>query len=105
MFIPGEGGRPLAAGCPSCTPIIDAIDGEMPHIAQQINFAVVAKTPIERFRAHAQMRGWQNARLVSSADTTHNHDHETERPDESQYRSPPSSSTEFERCLQNRRRE
>jgi predicted dithiol-disulfide oxidoreductase (DUF899 family) len=85
MFIPGEAGRPLEAGCPSCTSIIDAIDGEVPHIAQRINFAVVAKAPIERFRAHAQTRGWRNARLVSSADTTYNHDYKAEGPDESQY--------------------
>lgn len=75
MFIPGEAGRPLEAGCPSCTSIIDAIDGEVPHIAQRINFAVVAKVPIEGFRAHAQTRGWRNARLLSSADTIYNHDY------------------------------
>jgi predicted dithiol-disulfide oxidoreductase (DUF899 family) len=85
MFIPGEAGRPLEAGCPSCTSIIDAIDGEVPHIAQRINFAVVAKVPIERFRAHAQTRGWRNARLLSSADTTYNHDYKAEGPDGSQY--------------------
>jgi len=38
----------LEAGCPSCTLIIDAIDGEVPHITQRINFAVVARAPIDR---------------------------------------------------------
>src|SRR5712692_3989951 len=63
MFIPGKAGLPLEEGCPSCTSIIDAIDGAVPHITQQINFAVVAKPPIERFRAHAHARGWRHARL------------------------------------------
>jgi predicted dithiol-disulfide oxidoreductase (DUF899 family) len=32
MFIPGEAGLPLEKACPSCTSIIDAVDGEAPHI-------------------------------------------------------------------------
>lgn len=53
MFIPDESAQPLAVACPSCTSIIDAVDGAAPHITQRINFAVAAKAPIERFRAHA----------------------------------------------------
>lgn len=83
MFIPGEGG-PLADGCPSCTSIIDGIDGEVPHITQRINFAVIAKVPIERFRAHAKLRGWRHARLLSSANNTYNRDYQAEAPDGSQ---------------------
>jgi len=84
MFIPGERGLPLESGCPSCTSIIDAVDGEVPHITQRINLAVVAKAPIEQFRAHAQARGWRHARLLSSAGTTYNHDYQAEAPDGSQ---------------------
>lgn len=84
MFIPGEAGLPLEQGCPACTSIIDAADGEVPHITQQINFAVVTKAPIERFRAHAQARGWRNARLLSSANTTYNTDYHAEAADGSQ---------------------
>ena len=84
MFIPGERGLPLEEGCPSCTSIIDAIDGEVPHITQQINFAVVAKAPIERFRAHAEARGWRHARLLSSAKNAYNRDYKAEEPDGSQ---------------------
>ena len=82
MFIPGEKGLPLEGPCPACTSIIDAIDGAVPHITQQINFAVVAKAPIERFRAHAQSRGWRHARLLSSANNTYNRDYQAEGPDE-----------------------
>ena len=80
MFIPGQGG-PLADGCPACTSIIDGIDGAVPHIAQQINFAIVAKVPVERFRAHAKARGWRHARLLSSANNTYNRDYHAEGPD------------------------
>ena len=81
MFIPGEKGLPLEAGCPSCTSIIDAIDGATPHITQKINFAAVAKAPIAQFRAHARSRGWRHARLLSSADNTYNRDYQAEGPD------------------------
>jgi predicted dithiol-disulfide oxidoreductase (DUF899 family) len=81
MFIPGKAGLPLEEGCPSCTSIIDAVDGAVPHITQHINFAVVAKPPIDRFRAHAQSRGWRHARLLSSANTTYNRDYHAETPD------------------------
>jgi predicted dithiol-disulfide oxidoreductase (DUF899 family) len=84
MFIPGKAGLPLEEGCPLCTSIIDAIDGEVPHIAERINFAVVAKPPIERFRAHARSRGWRHARLLSSAHNTYNRDYQAEAPDGAQ---------------------
>ena len=84
MFIPGEQGLPLEAACPSCTSIIDAVDGEAPHITQRVNLAVVAKAPIEQFREHARRRGWRNVRLLSSANTTYNRDYFAEEPDERQ---------------------
>ncbi len=84
MFIPGPQGLPLEQGCPSCTSIIDAVDGELPHITQRLSFAVVAKPPVAHFRAHAQARGWRNARLLSTANTTYNRDYLAEAPDGSQ---------------------
>jgi predicted dithiol-disulfide oxidoreductase (DUF899 family) len=81
MFIPGEAGLPLEVGCPACTSIIDAVDGEAPHIVQRINLAVAAKVPIQQFREHARSRGWRNIRLLSSAKTTYNHDYHAEAPD------------------------
>jgi predicted dithiol-disulfide oxidoreductase (DUF899 family) len=80
MFIP-ENGNPLGVACPSCTSIIDAIDGAAPHIVQRINFAVVAKAPIDQFREHARNRGWRNVRLLSSAGTTYHTDYRTELKD------------------------
>ena len=78
MFIPGAAGRPLEGACPSRTSIIDALDGQAPHLAQQINLAVVAKAPLEQFAAHADTRGWRHTRLLSSADTTYNDDYQGE---------------------------
>jgi predicted dithiol-disulfide oxidoreductase (DUF899 family) len=81
MFVPGKKGLPLEEGCPSCTSIIDAVDGAAHHLTQQINFAVVAKAPIEQFVAHARNRGWRHARLLSSANNTYNHDYHAEGAD------------------------
>jgi predicted dithiol-disulfide oxidoreductase (DUF899 family) len=64
--------------CPVCTSIIDAIDGASRHVAQRINFAVIAKAPIELFRRHARNRGWRHALLLSSANSTFNRDYEAE---------------------------
>jgi predicted dithiol-disulfide oxidoreductase (DUF899 family) len=80
MFIPGKRGLPLEQGCPSCTSIIDGMDGSAPHISQRINFVVVAKVPLEQFRAHAKSRGWRHVRLISSAKNTYNRDYRAETP-------------------------
>lgn len=64
--------------CPSCTSIIDAIDGASRHVVQRINFAVVAKAPIEKFREHADRRGWRHALLLSSAANTFKRDYRAE---------------------------
>ena len=78
MFIPGKKGLPLEEGCPSCTSIIDGMDGTAPHLSQRINFVVVAKVPIEQLRAHAKSRGWRHVRLLSSAHNTYNRDYRAE---------------------------
>jgi predicted dithiol-disulfide oxidoreductase (DUF899 family) len=75
MLAPGE------RACPSCTSIIDAVDGEIRHVTQRISFAACSKAPIEEFRAHAQARGWRDTRLVSSSQTTYNHDYHAESPE------------------------
>jgi predicted dithiol-disulfide oxidoreductase (DUF899 family) len=71
-------GRGSTAPCPSCTSIIDAVDGAAQHVVQRINFAVVAKAPIARFREHAHRRGWTHALLLSSANNTFNRDYSAE---------------------------
>ena len=67
-------GPKMAEACPLCTSILDGMDGEAPHIMQRVNFAVIAKSPIERIRKFARQRGWRNLPLLSSANNTYNHD-------------------------------
>ena len=73
----GETARlPLAEGpCPSCTALLDQLDGAVEHVSQNMNFAVVAKAPIERVLAFADERGWRRLRLLSSAVNTYNRDY------------------------------
>jgi predicted dithiol-disulfide oxidoreductase (DUF899 family) len=76
-FMYPEDGKPDGAPCPSCTSIIDAIDGAALHVAQRINIAAVAPAPIADFQAHAGSRGWRNLQLLSSAKTTYAQDYNT----------------------------
>jgi predicted dithiol-disulfide oxidoreductase (DUF899 family) len=85
MFRPGEAGLPLEVPCPICTSIIDGLDGAVRHLDQRINFAVIAKVPVERLAAHARSRGWQHVRLLSAANTTYNRDYLAESEGEEQF--------------------
>jgi predicted dithiol-disulfide oxidoreductase (DUF899 family) len=64
--------------CSSCTSILDGLNGTAPHVMQRVNFAVVAKSPIERIRGVARERGWRNLRLLSSAQNSYNTDYHGE---------------------------
>jgi predicted dithiol-disulfide oxidoreductase (DUF899 family) len=67
---------PLAeTPCPSCTSILDSLDGAAQHLTQRVNLAVVAKSSPERIRAFADERGWRRLRLLSSAGNTYNRDY------------------------------
>jgi predicted dithiol-disulfide oxidoreductase (DUF899 family) len=85
MFRPGDEGRPLEVPCPICTSIIDGVDGAARHVSERINFAAVAKVPVERFAAHARTRGWSKLRLLSSERTNYNRDYHGETSDEEQF--------------------
>jgi predicted dithiol-disulfide oxidoreductase (DUF899 family) len=79
------GGRtallPLAEGpCPSCTALLDQLDGAAEHAAQHVNLAVAAKAPLQRVLTFAAERGWRRLRLLSSAGTTYNRDYLAETP-------------------------
>jgi predicted dithiol-disulfide oxidoreductase (DUF899 family) len=82
----GATGRlPLDEGpCPSCTALLDQLDGAVDHVSQHMNFAVVAKTPLERVAGWAQERGWRRLRVLSSAGNTYNRDYlaETDEGDQ-----------------------
>ena len=74
-------GPKMQRPCPSCTSIIDSLDGAARHVAQRTNLVVIAKSPIERILAFAGERGWSDLRLLSSAGNDYNRDYHAERPD------------------------
>jgi len=74
-------GPAMAQPCPSCSSILDALDGEMPHLRQRINVAVVAKSPIQRIRHFARERGWRQLHLLSCAHNTYSADYHGETAD------------------------
>ena len=84
MFIPGEQGLPLEVACPSCTSIIDAMDGAFRHLLDRVDVAVVAKAPIEQFAAWGEERGWRFSPLYSSSGTAFNRDYNAETNEGSQ---------------------
>jgi predicted dithiol-disulfide oxidoreductase (DUF899 family) len=76
----GETARlPLTeAPCPSCTSILDSLDGAAPHLAQRLNLAIVAKSDPDRIRTFADERGWRHLRLLSSRNNVYNRDYHAE---------------------------
>ena len=93
LFQPGKGslviysymyGPNMEKPCPSCTSILDSLNGTAPHASQRINLVVVAKSPIQRIRAFARERGWNNLRLLSSAGNPYNRDYHGETAEGSQ---------------------
>jgi predicted dithiol-disulfide oxidoreductase (DUF899 family) len=79
----GETARlPLAeTPCPSCTSILDSLDGAAHHVSRRINLAVVAKSAPDRVRTFARERGWRRLRLFSSQNNTYNRDYNAETPE------------------------
>jgi predicted dithiol-disulfide oxidoreductase (DUF899 family) len=84
MFIPGEQGLPLEVACPSCTSIIDGVDGAFRHLLDRVDVAIVAKAPIAQFAAWGKERGWRFSPLYSSSRTTFNRDYNAESDDAGQ---------------------
>ena len=70
---------PLDEGpCPSCTALLDQLDGAAEHAQQHLNFAVVAKTSLPRLLNFGAERGWRRLRLLSSASNAYNRDYHGE---------------------------
>jgi predicted dithiol-disulfide oxidoreductase (DUF899 family) len=67
--------------CPSCTSILDSLDGAAVHLAQPLNLVVVAKSDPARIRDFASDRGWRRLRLLSSRNNSYNPDYQAESPD------------------------
>jgi predicted dithiol-disulfide oxidoreductase (DUF899 family) len=67
-------GKKQTTACPMCTAWIDGYNGVAPHIAQNVDFAIVAAADPATLRAHARNRGWDKLRLLSAGDSTFKYD-------------------------------
>jgi predicted dithiol-disulfide oxidoreductase (DUF899 family) len=67
-------GKKQKNACPMCTAWIDAFNGVAHHLAQNVDFAIVAAADPAMLRAHARKRGWNRLRLLSAGDSTFKYD-------------------------------
>ena len=67
-------GKKQTKACPMCTAWIDGANGVAQHLAQNLDFAVVAAADLPTLRAHARSRGWDRLRLLSAGDSTFKYD-------------------------------
>jgi predicted dithiol-disulfide oxidoreductase (DUF899 family) len=63
-------GKKQTRPCPMCTMWTDGFNGIAQHLAQNVDFAIVAAAAPEALRAHARSRGWKNLRLLSAGAST-----------------------------------
>jgi predicted dithiol-disulfide oxidoreductase (DUF899 family) len=76
---------PLAESpCPSCVSLLDQLDGMVEHASQVMNFAVVAKSPIDQLLTWKRERSWRRLRLLSSEGNSYNADYLAETPEGAQ---------------------
>jgi predicted dithiol-disulfide oxidoreductase (DUF899 family) len=67
-------GKKQTKACPMCTAWLDGANGVAHHLAQNLDFAVVAAADIPTLRAYARERGWDRLRLLSAANNTFKYD-------------------------------
>jgi predicted dithiol-disulfide oxidoreductase (DUF899 family) len=61
-------GKRQTSPCPMCTLMIDSLNGVAHHLAQNVDLAIVAAADPPTLRAHVRRQGWNNLRLLSSAE-------------------------------------
>ncbi len=67
-------GKKQAKACPMCTAWLDGANGVAHHLAQNLDFAVVAAADLPTLRAYARQRGWDKLRLLSAGNNTFKYD-------------------------------
>ena len=67
-------GKRQTSACPMCTAWLDGANGVAHHLAQNLDFAVVAAADLPTLRAHARDRGWDKLRLLSAGNNTFKYD-------------------------------
>src|SRR6185503_16440009 len=67
-------GKKQTVACPMCTGWIDGYNGVAHHLAQNVDFAIVAAADPATLRAYARERGWNKLRLLSAGESTFKYD-------------------------------
>lgn len=67
-------GKKQTKPCPMCTSWLDSFNGIAHHLAQNVDFAVVAAADLPALRAHARVRGWEKLRLLSAGESSFKYD-------------------------------
>jgi predicted dithiol-disulfide oxidoreductase (DUF899 family) len=67
-------GPTYEAGCPTCSSMVDGLDGLLPHLhARDVTLLLVSRAPLERLKAYKRRMGW-SIPWVSSANSDFNFD-------------------------------
>src|SRR5262245_19571698 len=67
-------GKKQTKPCPMSTAWIDGFNGIAHHLAQNVDFAIVAAADLPTLRSHARARGWGRLRLLSAGSNTFKYD-------------------------------
>jgi predicted dithiol-disulfide oxidoreductase (DUF899 family) len=67
-------GKKQTRPCPMCTAWLDGANGVAHHLAQNLDFAVVAAAAIPALRAHARARAWDRLRLLGAGNSSFKYD-------------------------------
>jgi predicted dithiol-disulfide oxidoreductase (DUF899 family) len=67
-------GKKQTTACPMCTAWIDGYNGVAHHLAQNVDFAIVAAADSAMLRKYARGRGWDKLRLLSAGESTFKYD-------------------------------
>jgi predicted dithiol-disulfide oxidoreductase (DUF899 family) len=67
-------GPSYEAGCPTCSSMVDSVDGLLPHLhARDVTMALVSRAPLEKLLAYRERLGW-SIPWASSANSDFNFD-------------------------------
>jgi predicted dithiol-disulfide oxidoreductase (DUF899 family) len=67
-------GPTYEAGCPTCSSMVDGLDGLLPHLhARDPTLMLISTAPLDRLQAYQQRMGWRTP-WVSSANTDFSYD-------------------------------
>ena len=67
-------GKKQIKACPMCTAWLDGYNGVAHHLAQNVDFAVVAAADPSTLREYGRTRGWDRLRLLSAGESTFKYD-------------------------------